>query len=170
MREVVVTPQIVERFLRRVALQYHSDALGNCWIWQGAKDSLGYGRCMISPEYMGLAHRLGFVIFKGPTELLLDHLCRVTSCVNPSHLEPVTHAENMRRSPLVGLNLYNKSITHCPYGHPYDERNTYISKAGCRVCRACHDRGGIYYERYKERKRLGLVVPGKRKEGERYVR
>lgn len=29
--------------------------------------------------------------------LELDHLCRVRRCINPAHLEPVTHAENTRR-------------------------------------------------------------------------
>jgi hypothetical protein len=38
-----------------------------------------------------------------PDGLELDHLCRNTSCVNPSHLEPVTHAENMRRSSVAKL-------------------------------------------------------------------
>lgn len=32
-----------------------------------------------------------------PVGLDLDHLCRVRSCVNPDHLEPVTRAENLRR-------------------------------------------------------------------------
>lgn len=34
---------------------------------------------------------------------VLDHLCRVRNCVNPAHLEPVTQAENVRRSPLAKL-------------------------------------------------------------------
>jgi group I intron endonuclease len=29
-------------------------------------------------------------------------------------------------------------ITHCPRGHPYDEANTYFSKKGKRICRACN--------------------------------
>lgn len=32
-----------------------------------------------------------------PEGLELDHLCRVRCCCNPSHLEPVTRAENIRR-------------------------------------------------------------------------
>jgi len=27
----------------------------------------------------------------------VDHLCRVRTCVNPEHLEPVTQQENLRR-------------------------------------------------------------------------
>lgn len=31
----------------------------------------------------------------------------------------------------------NKTKTHCPNGHPYDEENTRVSKEGWRTCRAC---------------------------------
>ena len=32
----------------------------------------------------------------------------------------------------------NQLKTHCPAGHPYDVANTYVTKAGHRLCRACH--------------------------------
>lgn len=37
-----------------------------------------------------------------PAELQLDHLCRVTSCVNPMHLESVTRSENLKRGIGIG--------------------------------------------------------------------
>lgn len=47
-----------------------------------------------------LAHKVQWETVHGPVPdgLELDHLCRQRDCVNPAHLEPVTHAENMRRS------------------------------------------------------------------------
>jgi hypothetical protein len=39
---------------------------------------------------------------------------------------------NRRRSAYV-----NAFKTHCPYGHPYDEANTYIAPNGWRKCRTC---------------------------------
>jgi hypothetical protein len=54
--------------------------------------------------------------------------------VRPSHLEVVTHEENVRRGK-GGAHWAAK--THCPQGHPYDEANTRIDAKGARVCRTC---------------------------------
>lgn len=69
------------------------------WEWQGKKNNLGYGRFKIGRKSFG-AHRIAYKLFVGeiPEGLEIDHLCRVRHCVNPNHLEPVTHAENMRRA------------------------------------------------------------------------
>lgn len=70
-------------------------AANGCWNWTAARTKLGYGK--ISPRL--LAHRAIYELSVGPISdgLELDHLCRNPSCVNPDHLEPVTHAENLRR-------------------------------------------------------------------------
>ncbi len=70
---------------------------GGCWIWQGATDS-GYARANIGRRNYRV-HRLLYEAIVGPVPagLHLDHLCRVRSCVNPDHLEPVTAQENIRR-------------------------------------------------------------------------
>lgn len=71
-----------------------------CWIWQRRRNRHGYGET--APRRAGgsrLAHRVYFEDRYGPVPggLDLDHRCRVPSCVNPDHLEAVTHAENNRR-------------------------------------------------------------------------
>ncbi len=50
-------------------------------------------------------HKLNYERKYGPVPpgLQLDHLCRVRNCVNPDHVEPVTPAENIRRSPRAKL-------------------------------------------------------------------
>jgi HNH endonuclease len=70
-----------------------------CWIWQLVKNNHGYGLVKSGPGNMKCAHRVSYESVHGPVaaDLKLDHLCRVTSCVNPDHLEPVSHAENCRR-------------------------------------------------------------------------
>lgn len=46
------------------------------------------------------AHRWTYRWFVGPIPQghELDHLCRVMRCVNPAHLEAVTHLVNVRRA------------------------------------------------------------------------
>ena len=46
---------------------------------------------------MRKAHRVFYERRHGPVPKGLDHLCRVTLCVNPDHLDPVVHRENVRR-------------------------------------------------------------------------
>jgi len=65
-----------------------------CWTWIGRVDA-GYPRIGRAER----AHRIVYLILRGPLgrNVELDHLCRNPSCVRPDHLEPVDHAENMRR-------------------------------------------------------------------------
>lgn len=70
-----------------------------CWLWQGRPSlSGGYGRVRIA-GVLYYAHRVAYEAFIGPIPdgLTIDHLCRVTLCINPAHLEPVTFSENTRR-------------------------------------------------------------------------
>ena len=72
--------------------------LSPCWIWQLQIDRDGYGRVW-NPGGSRLAHRARFEAAGGvvPEGHELDHLCRVRSCINPEHMEPVRHAQNVHR-------------------------------------------------------------------------
>lgn len=85
-----VDPQV--RFWAKV------DASGDCWEWTGALHWFGYGMFRVLGRTV-TAYWFAYTTLVGPVPvgLELDHLCRSQRCVNPDHLEPVTHAENIRR-------------------------------------------------------------------------
>lgn len=109
-----------------------------CWPWTGGKNHKGYGQLMISGKNK-MAHRASYELWLAPIPhgLELDHLCRNRACINPAHLEPVTHEENIKRG-IGGAHL--RARTHCPQGHEYDAKNTYFSPSRavnrqCNICR-----------------------------------
>lgn len=107
----------------------HVDSIDECWVWTGTRNRQGYGQ--FRDGRMVKAHRWIWEYHNGPIpeELELDHLCRIRACVNPAHLEPVTHRDNSRRT-MKGL---------CRRSHPLEgpDADVRVGKGGARVCRAC---------------------------------
>jgi hypothetical protein len=78
----------------------HRPDLGPCWLWmlkRGEPDS-GYGTFLLKGRRYP-AHRISFALARGLLRSGLDpdHLCMNPPCVNPDHLEPVRHSENVLR-------------------------------------------------------------------------
>lgn len=119
--------QETARFMKHV----REDGSNGCWIWLCHSDRDGYGRFRLFGRFTA-SHRASYEMFIGaiPEGLSIDHLCRNRSCVNPSHLEPVTKAENDRRGAM--------SRRHCPNGHEYTPENTRIrARSSARCCKIC---------------------------------
>jgi len=118
----------------------HRPELGPCHVWTGAVKggSLKHGRYAAFGAHY--AHRVAYEAAHGPIPagLEIDHLCRNHLCVRPSHLEPVTRRENLRRgNGALAQRRRAKARTQCPQGHPYDQENTIRGKHQ-RKCRACN--------------------------------
>lgn len=142
---------------------YITFAASGCWLWTGAKDPEGYGRYRIGKKIGGTgatigAHRFVFERFRGPipSGLCIDHLCRVTSCVNPDHLEAVTHRVNILRG--VGASAQNIRKTACKRGHPLAALGA-ASKQGSRGHRHCPECHRQRQRRTLERRKNGTTDP-----------
>lgn len=136
-----------ERFWEKV------EKTDSCWMWTATLIQSGYGHFRVG-DRMVLAHRFAYELEVGPIpeRLTLDHLCRNRACVRPSHLEPVTMLENLRRG---RAGAYNAEKTHCKHGHEFTPENTgnYGGKRYCRTCRRRWDREGY------QRRKNGVTLP-----------
>jgi hypothetical protein len=123
----------------RFWLKVSGGSVEECWIWTGGNVSpLGYATFRATSRGRSVpTHRFAYEHLRAeiPYGLELDHLCRDPRCVNPWHLEPVTHKVNMLRSNApTGINARK---THCLNGHEFSAANTRIRPDGHRSCRAC---------------------------------
>lgn len=117
----------------------HRPDLGPCWVFLGTPTSGGYASVADGDRTVRL-HRWSYEhhVAPIPEGLELDHLCRRRICVRPSHLEPVTHAENVARA-LAATGAAIAVRDACRHGHPYTPQSFYRSASGKPVCRPCRN-------------------------------
>ena len=132
----------IERFEEKIV----RDGVTTCWHWGGGANP-HYGSfakvTTRGAEKRVLAHRYSYQHHVGPIPdgLCLDHICRNKLCVNPAHLRPVTHSENMYAIP---VEIRSRPQTLCANGHLLDGDNIIWSKGSKtgkleRACRTCRN-------------------------------
>ena len=118
---------VQERFEQKIKV----DPISGCHVWTGYKDKKGYSFFRVSTSLTMRGHKFSFLQAKGeiPKGLEIDHLCRNRGCVNPDHLEAVTHRVNVERG--FGVGVINAAKMHCPIGH---ELTGDKGKRRCKIC------------------------------------
>lgn len=125
-----------------------------CWLWGGEVRRTGYGAVAIwGPKKNRrfvwrrrlAAHRVSYELHVGPIPdgVELDHRCRNRGCVNPDHLQPLTHDEHVavtverrRRDPVSPGRRHQPPRFECRRGHPASERH--MRPDGYTVCMPCY--------------------------------
>jgi hypothetical protein len=128
----------IENFMKHIQVSETG-----CWLWTAKIAPNGYGHFQHRLGYKESktvnSHRFSYEYFreKIPDGLVIDHLCRVSHCVNPYHLEAVTQQTNVFRG--NGLARKNHEKTHCIRGHELSGENLYICPLGKRNCKKCRN-------------------------------
>lgn len=105
-----------------------------CWPWLGAHGRKGHGRTAIGRRQV-MAAQVAWSLHHGrhfPEGMFALHSCDNPPCVNPAHIRPGTHLDNMADMTSRGRRLK----THCRRGHEYTPENT-IVRGGAKQCRIC---------------------------------
>ena len=122
------------------------DPVTQCWNWTRKLDN-GYGRIW----FRGKVWRVYRLLYtwktgkvpkwKNFTDKEIDHICNNRACVNPNHLQLISHKENTLKG--SGPTAVNKRKNRCKHGHLLVPDNR-----GSRKCPTCNK---IYMSSEKRR-------------------
>ena len=119
---------LAERFWKFVDKKRDNE----CWPWMGGVSTHGYAKFENSH-----ASRWMYKLTNGdPGELVVDHICYNTLCVNPSHLQAITQKQNIHRTRRY---LRNRNRTEFECGHPFEASNFVkrINERPWKECKMC---------------------------------
>lgn len=103
-----------------------------CKVWTRATSSEGYGVLRVNGKLQYI-HRMTWIEAHGepPPGHDIDHQCQNRACYELTHLQCITHAENVR------LGFARNPRAACSKGHAWTTENTGLDKRGRRFCRQC---------------------------------
>lgn len=133
-----------------------------CWIWTGCIDKCGYGKFNVGKE--SLAHRASYKEYVGPIpdDCEIDHKCKVRCCINPQHLQAISHAENVKLADHK-TGHRNTKKTHCIRGHEFSDENTFIevwNGIRMRKCKVCTRAKNARANAKKRQRLVEALYPG----------
>lgn len=131
-----------------------------CWEWKGKRNDYGYG--IFTATRLGIAdaraHRVVYEYMVGPIPegLVLRHACDNPPCVNPDHLEPGTHAANMRDM-VERERHWRHGRTECDNGHDLTSPSaTRLVRRRRGLERMCVECNRERQRRYAEKRRTAV--------------
>lgn len=83
-----------------------------CWLWIGTSSKRRYGVVDLhpadGPRRRTHAHRFSYEAFRGKPGEVIRHVCDVPECVNPDHLVPGSHHDNVQDRVLRGRSTHGE--------------------------------------------------------------
>jgi len=142
-----------------------------CWDWVGCKkDGYGWRTTFGTRDRRQVrAHRWFYEEKYGdiPNDKECHHVCANRACVNPDHLEILTHREHFDRDPAMQagadrvFGAENRAKTHCLRGHPLSGDNLYLrrDRKNYRQCRECRCPGSSKHPMVERpnRRTVGII-------------
>jgi hypothetical protein len=133
-----------------------------CWVWTANLNSKGYGTISVEGRSK-LAHRVSYEIYVGkiPDGLDLLHRCDNGRCVNPDHLFPGTHKENMADMARKGRAFKHMQKGESNNGAKLTDSQVLAIYADTRASAVIADEYGIFWNAVydiKKKKRWGHIL------------
>jgi len=136
--KMILIDSMVIKIINKILMPLDKD---KCWQWKGSFTKSGYATFNLGSGITSRVHKILYelTVKKVSDKLELNHLCCNKGCINPNHLEEITHQENQ----LKGGSLLTQQ-GFCKNGHKRTLGNTYFrpdkTSTECKECNKIRQR------------------------------